>query len=223
LNHHKHIHTGEGGIIVTDDDDLAEHMRMIRNHAEAVLGGRPWNNPINMIGYNFRLGEIESAIGIAQLEKLDKLAQRRVQIANLLRSGLSKIRSIEIPEVTTGNTHVYYMFPIMLNLEILKATRTEIVRALESEGVPSLTEGYTNLHLLPMYQTMQAYGTSNFPWSIRGELSQFNYSKGICPVAENLHEKTFMMIELCQFEFTDEDISLVIKSFEKVFKHFEKN
>ena len=223
LNHHKHIHTGEGGIIVTDDDDLAEHMRMIRNHAEAVLGGRPWNNPINMIGYNFRLGEIESAIGIAQLEKLDKLAQRRVQIANLLRSGLSKIRSIEIPEVTTGNTHVYYMFPILLNLEILKATRTEIVRALESEGVPGLTEGYTNLHLLPMYQTMQAYGTSNFPWSIRGELSQFNYSKGICPVAENLHEKTFMMIELCQFEFTDEDISLVIKSFEKVFKHFEKN
>jgi dTDP-4-amino-4,6-dideoxygalactose transaminase len=223
LNHHKHIHTGEGGIIVTDDDDLAEHMRMIRNHAEAVLGGRPWNNPINMIGYNFRLGEIESAIGIAQLEKLDKLAQRRVQIANLLRSGLSKIRSIEIPEVTTGNTHVYYMFPILLNLEILKATRTEIVRALESEGVPGLTEGYTNLHLLPMYQTMQAYGTSNFPWSIRGELSQFNYSKGICPVAENLHEKTFMMIELCQFEFTDKDISLVIKSFEKVFKHFEKN
>ena len=223
LNHHKHIHTGEGGMIVTDDDDLAEHMRMIRNHAEAVLGGRPWSKPINMVGYNFRLGEIESAIGIAQLKKLSKLALRRIEVANMLRVGLSQIEAIEIPEVMRGNSHVYYMFPIVLNLEKLKSSRSEIVLALQSEGVPGITEGYTNLHLLPMYQEMQAYGSSNFPWSLRGELAQFDYSRGICTVAEKLHEETFMMIELCQYEFTNEDISLVIKSFEKVFSHFDNH
>lgn len=223
LNHHKHIHTGEGGMIVTDDDDLAEHMRMIRNHAEAVLGGRPWSKPINMVGYNFRLGEIESAIGIAQLKKLSKLALRRIEVANMLRAGLSQIEAIEIPEVMRGNSHVYYMFPIVLNLEKLKSSRSEIVLALQSEGVPGITEGYTNLHLLPMYQEMQAYGSSNFPWSLRGELAQFDYSRGICPIAEKLHEETFMMIELCQYEFTNEDVALVVKSFEKVFSHFDND
>jgi dTDP-4-amino-4,6-dideoxygalactose transaminase len=221
LNHHKHIHTGEGGMIVTDDDELAERMKMIRNHAEAVLGGRPWSDPTNMIGYNFRLGEIEAAIGLAQLKKLDKLAQRRIDIANKLRSGLSEINSIEIPEVMPGNSHVYYMFPIVLKLEKLSTSRSEIVQALQAEGMLGVTEGYTNLHLLPMYQEKQAYGSSHFPWSLRGEIEQFSYQKGICPVAEKLHEETFMMIELCQFEFTDEDIKLVIKSFKKVFGYFE--
>jgi len=223
LNHHKHIHTGEGGVIVTDDNLLAERMRMIRNHAEAVLGTRPWDDHTNMIGYNFRLGEIESAIGIVQLRKLKHLVQRRIEVANKLKIGLSRIEGLTIPEVMPENTHVYYMFPIILNLGKISASRSEIVSALQSEGVPGLSEGYTNLHLLPMYQEMQAYGTSNFPWSLRGDLTQFNYKKGICPIAEELHEKKFMMIELCQYEFKDQDINLVIKSFEKVFNHFENN
>ncbi|MDV7397951.1 DegT/DnrJ/EryC1/StrS family aminotransferase, partial [Arthrospira platensis SPKY1] len=64
LNYHKHIHTGEGGILVTNDDDLAERLHLIRNHAEAVVGNKGVTNLANMIGYNFRLGEIECAIGI---------------------------------------------------------------------------------------------------------------------------------------------------------------
>jgi dTDP-4-amino-4,6-dideoxygalactose transaminase len=222
LNHHKHIHTGEGGVIVTDDDFLAERMRMIRNHAEAVLGGRSWGDKVNMIGYNFRLGEIESAIGIAQLKKLDDLILRRVEIANRLKDGLAQINGLKIPEVMPGNSHVFYMFPIILQLENLTVSRSEIVSALTAEGVPGLSEGYTNLHLLPMYQEKQAYGTANFPWSLRGDLDQFNYQEGICPIAEKYHHETFMMIELCQFEFTDNDVQLVIECFIKVFNHFER-
>ena len=70
LNYHKHIHTGEGGILVTNDDDLALRMRLIRNHAEAAVGDIGLSNIANMIGHNFRLGEIETAIGIEQLKKL---------------------------------------------------------------------------------------------------------------------------------------------------------
>ena len=72
LNYHKHIHTGEGGILVTNDDDLANRMRLIRNHAEAVVEDKGVININNMIGHNFRLGEIECAIGIEQLKKLEK-------------------------------------------------------------------------------------------------------------------------------------------------------
>jgi len=70
LNYHKHIHTGEGGILVTNDDEIADRLRLIRNHAEAVVGDKGVTNLSNMIGHNFRLGEIECAIGIEQLKKL---------------------------------------------------------------------------------------------------------------------------------------------------------
>ena len=64
LNYHKHIHTGEGGVCVTDNDEFAERMQLIRNHAEAVVGAKGVTDISNMIGMNFRLGEIEAAIGI---------------------------------------------------------------------------------------------------------------------------------------------------------------
>ena len=70
LNYHKHIHTGEGGILVTNDDFLAERMYLIRNHAEASVEAIDLKNISNMIGHNFRLGEIECAIGIEQLKNL---------------------------------------------------------------------------------------------------------------------------------------------------------
>ena len=99
LNYHKHIHTGEGGIIVTNDDKLAERMQLIRNHAEVVVEGKGVENINNMIGYNFRLGEIESAIGIEQLKKLKGYAQSRERMANRLTKGLSSLNGLKTPTV----------------------------------------------------------------------------------------------------------------------------
>ena len=73
LNYHKHIHTGEGGILVTNDDDIAERLQLIRNHAEVVVEDKGVTNLTNMVGHNFRLGEIECAMGIEQLKKLKSL------------------------------------------------------------------------------------------------------------------------------------------------------
>ena len=66
LNYHKHIHTGEGGMCTTDDDNLAERLQLIRNHAEAVVAAKGTSNLVNMVGFNFRLGEIEAAIEIGR-------------------------------------------------------------------------------------------------------------------------------------------------------------
>ena len=84
LNFHKHIHTGEGGILVTNDDNLAKRLQLIRNHGETIVDDMGVDDISNIIGYNFRLGEIEAAIGIEQLKKIDKLVERRVEIANKL-------------------------------------------------------------------------------------------------------------------------------------------
>lgn len=219
LNYHKHIHCGEGGVVVTDDDELAERVRMIRNHAEAVLEERPWENYSNMLGYNFRLGEIEAAIGLKQLPKLEYLVARRQEIGQALIQGLNGIVGIRIPEVSEKNSHVYYMFPLILELSALKWDRSQIFSALHAEGVQGLTEGYTNLHMLPMYQRKQAYGSKSFPWSLRENKEDFDYSKGICPIAEKLHDEELLILELCQYEYTDEDVALTIRAFKKVFLH----
>src|SRR5688572_20398423 len=81
LNYHKHIHTGEGGILVTDDDAIAEKARLIRNHAEAVVEAKGHADLVNMVGHNFRLGEIEAAIGLEQLKKLGGAVTSRQRAA----------------------------------------------------------------------------------------------------------------------------------------------
>ena len=112
LNYHKHIHTGEGGILVTDDDKLAERLRLIRNHAEAVVGAKGEENIVNMIGYNFRLGEIESAIGIEQLKKLNHLLEKRQDAATKLNEGLKDLLGLQLHTAASNCTHAYYLYPL---------------------------------------------------------------------------------------------------------------
>ena len=118
LNYHKHIHTGEGGILVTDSDKIANKLRLIRNHGEAVIKSKGDNDLINIIGHNFRLGEIESALGIEQLKKLDKIIKKRQHIASRLRSGLKDLHGLNLPKIDVENTHVYYVFPMQIDESI---------------------------------------------------------------------------------------------------------
>ena len=103
LNYHKHIHTGEGGILVTNDLALAERMQLIRNHVEAVVGSRGISNLSNMIGHNFRLGEIECAIGIQQLKKLDSLIESRQKTAYKLIEGLGNFGGVRERKLLLGS------------------------------------------------------------------------------------------------------------------------
>lgn len=222
LNYHKHIHTGEGGILVTDDDALAERLRLIRNHAEAVVGGKGTDDLSNMIGYNFRLGEIESAIGIAQLRKLPTRIASRQRAAERLTHALTGLPGLRLPVIRAGSTHVYYLYPLVLDTDTLGVSREVIKRALEAEGVPGLAAGYQNLHLLPMYQRKIAYGSRGFPWTSYICRRDVDYRKGICPVAERLHEATFLSLALCMFEFDAAEIDLVSEAFHKVWAHIDR-
>lgn len=221
LNYHKHIHTGEGGVIVTNDDDIAERLQLIRNHAEAVVSGKGQTNLTNMVGYNFRLGEIECAIGIEQLKKLDALIKTRQRAAERLAKGLNGFRGLKTPKVQDGCTHVYYVFGMVLDVNELGVSRDKIADALTAEGVQGVCPGYANVHLLPMYQKKQAYGSTGFPWSAEFSRQDVSYSKGICPVAEELHEKTFLGLEMCVLNLTDTDVDAIVGAFEKVWDQLD--
>jgi len=219
LNYHKHIHTGEGGILVCNDDDIAERLMLIRNHGEAVVADKGVENLSNIIGHNFRLGEIECAIGIEQLKKLDRFVGSRQQAALRLSEGLKSLAGLRTPVTETGCTHAYYVYPLVIDTEVIKVSREKIIDALEAEGVSGLASGYANIHLLPMYQNKIAYGKKGFPWSSDICRRDVSYDKGICPVAEYLHDYSFIGFEMCLHELNLEDVDLIISAFRKVWSH----
>lgn len=220
LNKHKHIQTGEGGVIFTNNSKLANRMRLIRNHGESVVSNSS-KDLVNIVGYNFRLGEIEASIGIQQLKKLKNIKEHRKKIAKRLINKISKLKGLKLPKIIPGNEHIYYLFPINLDLKILKTSRNKIVKELESAGLPKLLVGYCNLHKLPMFKRKISYGTKHFPWNTNKFLQ--NYNNNICPIAEKLHKKSFIGILFCNYNLKYKDIDFISNCFIRTWDRLNLN
>jgi len=219
LNYHKHIHTGEGAIMVTNDDEIAERMQLIRNHAESVVGDKGVVNLSNMIGHNYRLGEIECAIGIEQLKKLPGIVKKRQSLAKKLTDGLSQLRGLKTPVVKANCTHAYYVYPLILEAK-LGVHKDKVHQALVSEGV-EIGKSYQALHLLPMYQKKIAYGSKGFPWTSDICQRTINYDKGICPIAEGMNDNLYLGLGLCVFDYNSDDIDSIVRAFHKVWDNLD--
>jgi perosamine synthetase len=218
LNYHKHIHTGEGGVCVTNDPSLAERMQLIRNHGEAVVGDKGVEDLSNIIGFNFRMTEMEAAVGLEQLKKLPGLVAQRAGVAERLTAGIRHLKGLRVPVVRPGCTHVYYVYPLVYQASETGIPRHAILKALEAEGLP-IGGGYENLHLLPLYQKRIAYGKRGFPWTADIYKGRVSYEKGICPVAEKLQDASFLQIGLCVYTFSDREVDQMIGAFLKVWDH----
>jgi dTDP-4-amino-4,6-dideoxygalactose transaminase len=227
LNYHKHIHSGEGGIIITDDDELANRLRLIRNHAEAVVEAKNELNLINMIGFNYRMTEIEAAIARCQLRKLPTLAEERKRNVAYLESELSKIPCLTMPKVRDHAEHVYYTHSIKFDEKIAGVHRNKFVEAVKAELMPiELREtegikigcGYVKpLYLQPMFQQQIAYGSKGFPWSASGR--KYDYSKGICRITEELYFNSLITHEYMRPGMAKKDLDDIVTAFMKVWEN----
>lgn len=204
FNYHKHIHCGEGGMIVTNDDTLAERVALIRNHAESVVGGMGVTDLANMIGFNFRMTEIEAAIAYEQLDLLDDVVAEKQRQARILDSLLGPEPGMTIQAIPENLESAYYVYPVRLEVAKIPGARAKLIKKLTRQ-VPVM-ETYQNIHLLPMFQNKIAYGTGGFPWSASERNSDISYKKGICPVAEDLFDHSFIGIPLCSYDFSDAEI-----------------
>jgi dTDP-4-amino-4,6-dideoxygalactose transaminase len=229
LNYHKHIHTGEGGLVTTDDDDLAERVRLIRNHAEAVVGPKGVTNLVNMIGFNFRMTEIEAAIANCQLDKLDDLVEKRLENVHYLDQKLAQIPALTPPAVRPEATHVYYVHAFKYNTELAGVSRDVFLEAVRAELAPTelreaegvqIWGGYARpLYLQPLYQKLIAYGENGCPFTCHSSRNRADYRPGICPTVERLYEKELFMHELMRPPATKADLDDVVRSFEKVWEN----
>jgi len=233
LNYHKHIHCGEGGIIVTNNDDLAFKLKLIRNHAESVLGTKGYEDKtdlVNMVGFNYRMTEIEAAISREQLNKLPKLVEKRLENVDYFNSRLSEFHFIKIPKVRENCTHSYYVHPLLFESNCLSGIHRDIfIKAVKAELPKTMLRddsdvlmgcGYVKpLYLLPIFQEKIAFGDKGYPFSLS---TNTNYKKGICPVVEDLHYNKLFTNEFIRPGMTKDDLDDVVNAFEKVYDNLDE-
>lgn len=145
----KSITTGEGGMIATDNDQLASRARMIKNH------GQDGEYRYVTLGFNLRMTDICAAIGLAQLSRLHGLIKARRRNAALLTNLLSDLKGvIDLPREPPGRTHVYNLYTVRINQELLRAPRDTIVKALRAEGVDARVYYPIPLHKQELFSGM---------------------------------------------------------------------
>lgn len=221
FNYHKHIQSGEGGAALTNSPVTAERLQRIRNHGENAVRHSDTDETLsNMIGHNFRLGEIEAALISAQLPLLADRISSRQRAAQRIASGISSLDGVSISEVPVGRTHAYYVLGMTLALTETGLERRSIVDALRAEGVPNVMAGYQNLHRLPMVKRQIGFGSGGFPWRYqafaRSESGRSSTSE--CAVAERLHDEEFLGLLMCSHQLEDGDCDAIIGAFHKVWK-----
>lgn len=213
FNYHKPINCGEGGVVFTNNKLFAQKMFLIRNHGEAVVKKMNFKHINNIIGYNFRLGEIEASVAIEQLNNLQNIINKRVKMASILNKGLQNLPFLKIPKLQNGSQHLYYYYALKFTNK--RFDKKKILKELNNLGVP--LEGlYANLHLLPMFQKKIAYG--KFPWSKKIYKGNVSYKKGTCPIAEKINEKEYLGLHLYKYDYNLSDISRIVSLFKKVWK-----
>lgn len=228
LNYHKHIHSGEGGVLVTNDDALAEKLQLIRNHAESVVAGKGVTDLTNMVGFNYRMTELEAAITREQLKKLKPLLAERQNNAAEMDRRLSEIPCLNAVPVREGCTHGYYQQPMLYDANaadgihrdvFINAVKAElpVTELRETEGV-KIGYGYVKpIYWQPMFEQRIAYGSQGHPWTTFK--SDVTYPRGLCPVTERLHTDTLIHHEMMRPLMTPEDRDDVVAAFHKVWAH----
>ena len=188
----KSITTGEGGAVLTNSKKLAERMRTFRTHGmvkKPEKGG--WYYEIKELGFNYRLTDMQAALGLSQLKKIDSFIKRRRAIAKKYRVAFKGMPEIILQEEPQSNQSAYHLFVVQLKTK----NRKDIFNKLRQEGI--LTQAhYIPLHLQPYYQ------------------KTFGYKKGDFPVAEKYYSRCLSLPVYPTLTKTQQDF--VIKTIKKI-------
>jgi dTDP-4-amino-4,6-dideoxygalactose transaminase len=216
--------------VVTNDDRLADRLRLIRNHAEAVVTGREIDSLVNMVGFNFRLGEIEAGIGRVQLGKSQGLVDRRRDNLAYFNRNLPSVPGLRISPAADYVDHSYYAAVLNYDAEAAGLSRDVLIKALHAElpetrmrkgHGPLIGGGYVKpIYLYPMFQEQIAYGDKGCPFKCPHYKGEINYAAGICPETEKAHA-TIITHEYMQPSLAESDIDDVLHAFAKVAENMD--
>ena len=164
----KTLTTGEGGMITTDNDELATRMRMMRLHGigrdawKRYSAAGSWFYEVLDSGFKYNLTDIQSAIGIVQLGKCDQMRDARAKIAHRYSEAFAPERALQVPTVSDGCDSAWHLYVLRLNLEELSITRSEMIEKLKERGVGTSVH-FIPLHMHPYYKNTYGYREEDFP------------------------------------------------------------
>ena len=190
----KHITTGEGGMVTTDDSALAERMRRFRNHGiDADFRQREkegsWHYEMIDLGFNYRITDIQCALGLSQLEQLEGFLERRRRIARHYDQAFAGLPNLTPLEVKGEVQHAYHLYIVKIDFEALGVTRKQVFQQLREQGIG------VNVHYMPVY--LHPYYRENY-----------KTAPGMCPAAEAAYEQIISLP--IHYGMSDEDMRKVI-------------
>jgi perosamine synthetase len=204
--------TGEGGMLVTNDEKIAQIARMIRNHGEMIVSSQKKRTyKSDILGWGYRMTELEAALGIAQLKKLEEYNDTRRNLVKYLTKNLSHIKGIE-HTVYDHVKHSYYDFAARYDEKETGIPRELFIKALQAEGIP-FGAGYVRpLYLNPIYHEGKPYAYKHYQGDAK-------YEKGMCPVTESIHEKFLISTSVLRPPATEKDVDDIVFAINKIFEN----
>ena len=210
------MQSGEGGVLITDNDDIALKAALVRNHGEVVVADMNVEDIVNAVGLNYRMTEMEAAVARVQFERLPELNElRRVNAAHLSRR-LTEIPGITPPVVANNCTHVYYLYCMKYDERTLGIPRALFCEALVAEGFYTRAGYLKPIYLEPMYQRKLAFGATGFPFTANPRNANLSYERGICPVTEHLQDSELILTTAFLPPNDERDVDLYVEAIRKV-------
>lgn len=218
LQQSKNIMTGEGGMVVTDDPEVARKVRLISNHGEGVVAeAAPDEALANVVGFNFRMTELSAALGCAQLKRLHYVNEWRTENYCVLRKLLRQTRALTPPYIPDEVSYVPHVAGFLLEPDIAGMDRDIFLASVRAEGIP-MGSGYTRLmYENPLFLRRNAYGSEGYPWTYHS--SPVTYQHGQCPIAESLIYRKFLWMYHIAHPSTEKDMQDVATGILKVLDH----
>ena len=202
----KHIATGEGGAVTTNDKELAQKLRVFRNHGittnhrqRATTGS--WFYEMVSLGYNYRLSDIHCALGVTQLQRLEKIVKKRQGLAKRYDRAFAKMSQVTPLHCNEEATHAYHLYVVLLDIDSLAVDKNKLFAALRAEGI-GVNVHYVPIHLHPFYR------------------EKFGTKVGMCPNAELAYEKMFTLPLFHSMK--DSDVDDVVQAFVKILRAYSK-
>ncbi len=215
----KTMTTGEGGMMITDSEEVYEKARSIRSYGEPVsknIGDRKYEHMI--LGFNYRMPAISAALGLNQIDRLDEMVAKRSRNAAFLSDNLKEVPGIITPMEYEHIRPAYYKYVCRIDPGIIKTDVLTFIDAIKAEGIPSTPRYPKPLPLQEVYKGKHGYAGTQCPFDCEKYGAEVDYSKGSWPIAERVGKEAFVLLVHPSIE--ERDLKDAVEAVKKVAAYY---
>lgn len=212
FNNTKHLNCGEGGMVITNDDALARRGRLFADKAWPRDEDERYSL---FLGQNYRLNELEGAVALVGLRRLDENVASRRSAVDAIYERIAGVAGIQIPDALPGASSSYWILHLFVEDGI---DAGQVASALSAEGIPFTARYVTPLYTWPVLRDARTYGASRFPFDSPYTDRPFDYAPGLCPVFEERREQLILLS--VDEQWTDDDAQDIAAAIAKVLPRF---